>query len=105
VVELIGARALLNCGPGSAIVGRLCRPVAGILKIKIYSFNIAKTGLLLSRGHERTWPLPGPRGSNLAWLRCWFFFKWVKSVEEGAGGGGSACVTGWPDQRTAYSSP
>jgi predicted phage gp36 major capsid-like protein len=33
-----------------------------------------------------------------------FFFQWVKSVEEGAGGGGSACVTGWPDQRPAYSS-
>ena len=30
--------------------------------------------------------------------------EWVKSVEEGAGGGGSACVTGWPDQRPAYSS-
>ncbi len=27
-----------------------------------------------------------------------------ESVEEGAGGGGSACVTGWPDQRPAYSS-
>ena len=33
------------------------------------------------------------------------FFQWVKSVEEGAGGGGSACVTGWLDQRPAYSSP
>ncbi len=36
--------------------------------------------------------------------RKWFFSQWVKSVEEGAGGGGSACVTGWPDQRPAYSS-
>ena len=34
-----------------------------------------------------------------------FLFQWVKSVEEGAGGGGSACVTGWLDQRPAYSSP
>ena len=36
-----------------------------------------------------------------------FFFPRAKSVEEGAGpgGGGSACVTGWPDQRTAHSSP
>jgi hypothetical protein len=40
---------------------------------------------------------------NGAFVRC-FFFQWVKSVEEGAGGGGSACVTGWPDQRPAYSS-
>ena len=30
---------------------------------------IAKTSLLQSRGHERIWPLSGPRGSNLGWLR------------------------------------
>ena len=60
---------------------------------------IAKTGLLLSRGTERIWPLPGPRGSNFGLAEELNYLLKLFTIRSKTGGcisaGGGVAATSW----------